>query len=80
MKIVRKDLYSTCEFGELKAGDVFVEDSKFIQMKTEEIAGSRCECYNSVCLTTGDMYYIDAGTKVKRVHAELTITNIEEAG
>lgn len=82
MKIIRKDKYSECEFGELKVGDVFIEDdggAQFIQMKTEEISDSRCNFYNAVSFPTGEMYYIDPCTKVRRVHAELIISNIEEA-
>lgn len=77
MKIVRKDKYSVCEFGELKVGDVFIEIvdgvEEFLQMKMND------ETYNAVSLTTGEPYAIDADTKVRRVHAELIITNIEEA-
>ena len=82
MKIVRKDRYSTCEFGKLKTGDVFIEvcgDGEFIQMKTE-LVGDGYLPHNSVSLATGDMYYVEASTEVRRVHAELIIENIEEAG
>ena len=81
MKIVRKDRYSVCEFGELKVGDVFIEivdgAEEFLQMKMNEVESD--ETYNAVSLTTGEPYAIDADTKVRRVHAELIITNIEEA-
>lgn len=82
MKIVRKDKYSECEFGELKVGDVFIEDDngvQYIQMKTEEVDDSHRNPYNAVSFPTGEMYYIDPCTKVRRVYAELIITNIEEA-
>ena len=81
MKIVRKDKYSVCEFGELKVGDVFIEIvdgvEEFLQMKTREIESD--EIYNAVSLVTGEPYAIEADTRVRRVHAELIITNIEEA-
>ena len=81
MKIVRKDKYSVCEFGELKFGDVFIEIvdgvNEFLQMKMNDIESD--ENYNAVSLDTGEPYSIDADTKVRRVHAELIITNIEEA-
>ena len=77
MKIVRKDKYSVCEFGELKVGDVFIEIvdgvEEFLQMKMND------ETYNAVSLVTGEPYAIEADTRVRRVHAELIITNIEEA-
>jgi hypothetical protein len=81
MKIVRKDKYSVCEFGELKVGDVFIEIvdgvEEFLQMKMNEVESD--EIYNAVSLVTGEPYAIEADTKVRRVHAELIITNIEEA-
>lgn len=81
MKIVRKDKYSVCEFGELKVGDVFIEIvdgvEEFLQMKMGEVESD--EIYNAVSLVTGEPYAIEADTKVRRVHAELIITNIEEA-
>ena len=81
MKIVRKDKYSICEFGELKVGDVFIEIvdgvEEFLQMKMNEVESD--EIYNAVSLVTGEPYAIEADTKVRRVHAELIITNIEEA-
>ena len=81
MKIVRKDKYSVCEFGELKVGDVFIEIvdgvEEFLQMKMREIESD--EIYNAVSLVTGEPYAIEADTRVRRVHAELIITNIEEA-
>lgn len=81
MKIVRKDKYSVCEFGELKVGDVFIEIvdgvEDFLQMKMREIESD--EIYNAVSLVTGEPYAIEADTRVRRVHAELIITNIEEA-
>lgn len=81
MKIIRKDKYSTCEFGELKVGDVFVEIvdgvDEYLQMKMSEVESD--ELYNAVSLVTGEPYAIEADTKVRRVHAELIITNIEEA-
>ena len=81
MKIVRKDKYSVCEFGELKVGDVFIEIvdgvEDFLQMKMNEVESG--EIYNAVSLVTGEPYSIEADTKVRRVHAELIITNIEEA-
>lgn len=81
MKIVRKDKYSVCEFGELKVGDVFIEIvdgvEEFLQMKMNEIESD--VTYNAVSLVTGEPYEITADTKVRRVHAELIITNIEEA-
>ena len=80
MKIVRKDRYSVCEFGELKVGDVFIEIvdgvEEFLQMKMNEIESD--ETYNAVSLVTGKPYSIEADTKVRRVHAELIITNSEE--
>ena len=82
MKIIRKDKYSTCNFGELKQGDVFVEmceGDEFLQMKTTEVGEGYGDCHNAVCLTDGEMYWLSAETKVRRVHAELIITNIEEA-
>lgn len=82
MKIVRKDKYSECEFGELKVGDVFIEDDngvQYIQMKTEEVEDTHCNSYNAVSFPTGEIYYIDPCTKVRRVQAELVISNIEEA-
>jgi hypothetical protein len=81
MKIVRKDKYSLCEFGELKVGDVFIEmceGNEFVQMKMEP-RDEDGEIYNAVCLTTGETYALTADTRVRRVHAELTIENIEEA-
>lgn len=83
MKIIRKDKYSECEFGELKICDVFIEEdggTQFIQMRTEEVEDNYHNTYNAVSLTTGEMYYIDPCTKVRRVNAELIISNIEEAG
>ena len=81
MKIVRKDKYSVCEFGELKVGDVFIETvdggEEFLQMKMSEVESD--EIYNAVSLVTGEPYAIEADTRVRRVHAELIITNIEEA-
>lgn len=81
MEIVRKDKYSVCEFGELKVGDVFIEIvdgvEEFLQMKMNEVESD--EIYNAVSLVTGEPYAIEADTKVRRVHAELIITNIEEA-
>ena len=81
MKIVRKDKYSVCEFGELKVGDVFIEIvdgvDDYLQMKMSEVDSD--ETYNAVSLVTGEPYAIEADTKVRRVHAELIITNIEEA-
>ena len=81
MKIVRKDKYSVCKFGELKVGDVFIEIvdgvEEFLQMKMNEVESD--ETYNAVSLVTGEPYAIEADTKVRRVHAELIITNIEEA-
>lgn len=82
MKIIRKDKYSECEFGELKVGDVCIEDAdgaQFIQMKTEEVEDNYHNPYNAVVFTTGELYYVDPRTKVRRVHAELIISNIEEA-
>lgn len=81
MKIVRKDKYSTCEFGELKIGDVFIEvneGAEFLQMKMEprEEDGA---IFNAVDLTNGDTYEVEANAQVRRVHAELIVTNIEEA-
>lgn len=82
MKIVRKDKYSICEFGELEIGDVFIETDnegeEFLQMKMNEIESDNT--YNAVCLVTGWPYEVSANTKVRRVHAELIISNIEEAG
>lgn len=81
MKIVRKDKYSTCQFGELKIGDVFIEvneGKEFLQMKMEP-REEDCVIYNAVDLTDGDTYEVTADTLVRRVHAELIITNIEEA-
>lgn len=81
MKIVRKDKYSTCEFGELKIGDVFIEmsgEEEFLQMKMEP-REEDCVIFNAVDLTTGDTYEVPPETRVRRVHAELIITNIEEA-
>jgi hypothetical protein len=80
MKIVRKDKYSVCEFGELKVGDVFIENvdgREFLQMKTHEVDSDKT--YNAVSLDTGEPYEIEANTEVRRVHAELIITNVEEA-
>ena len=81
MKIVRKDKYSVCEFGELKVGDVFIEIvdgvEEFLQMKMSEVESD--EIYNAVSLVTGEPYAIEADARVRRVHAELIITNIEEA-
>lgn len=81
MKIIRKDKYSVCEFGELKAGDVFIEivdgAREFLQMKMNEVESD--ETYNAVSLETGDPYTVEADTEVRRVHAELIITNVEEA-
>lgn len=81
MKIIRKDKYSVCEFGELKVGDVFIEivDGKreFLQMKMREVDGDKT--YNAVSLDTGEPYEIEDNTEVRRVHAELIITNVEEA-
>lgn len=81
MKIVRKDKYSVCEFGELKVGDVFIETvdggEEFLQMKMSEVESD--EIYNAVSLVTGEPYAIEADARVRRVHAELIITNIEEA-
>ena len=80
MKIVRKDRYSICEFGELRQGEVFIEivdgNEEWLQMKTSEVDSD--ETYNAVSLSTGEMYFVEAGTKVKRVDAELIIRNIEE--
>ena len=81
MKIIRKDKYSTCEFGELKIGDVFIETcqgKEFLQMKMEP-REEDCVIFNAVDLTTGDTNEVTADTRVRRVHAELIITNIEEA-
>lgn len=78
MKIVRKDESGMCRFDELKAGDVFIEDcdgAAFIQMKTEEI-DDHGDIYNAVSLSTGEMYGIDAHELVKRVNAELILTNV----
>ena len=61
-------------------GDVFIENcdgDEYLQMKTEEIE-SDCT-YNAVSLVTGQMYEVVANTKVRRVYAELIITDIEEA-
>ena len=81
MKIVRKDKYSVCEFGELKVGDVFIETvdggEEFLQMKMSEVESD--EIYNAVSLVTGEPYAIEADARVRRVHAELIITNIEDA-
>lgn len=81
MKIIRKDKYSVCEFGELKVGEVFVEIvdgvDEYLQMKMSEVESD--ENYNAVSLVTGEPYAIEADTKVRRVHAELIITNIEKA-
>lgn len=81
MKIIRKDKYSVCEFGELKVGDVFIETvdgvEEFLQMKMSEVESD--EIYNAVSLVTGEPYAIEADVRVRRVHAELIITNIEEA-
>ena len=81
MKIIRKDKYSVCEFGELKVGDVFIEivDGKreFLQMKMHEVYSDKT--YNAVSLDIGEPYEIEADTEVRRVHAELIITNFEEA-
>ena len=81
MKIVRKDKCSDCEFGELKVGDVFIEIvdgvEEFLQMKINEIDSDMT--YNAVSLVTGEPYEVSADTRVKRVHAELIITNAEEA-
>ena len=80
MKIVRKDKYSMCEFGELEAGDVFIEvcaDGEFIQMKTM-LTGDGHSPRNSIALASGEMYYIENTTLVHPVHAELIIENIEE--
>ena len=46
-------------------------------MKMSEVESD--EIYNAVSLVTGDPYSIEADTRVRRVHAELIITNIEEA-
>ena len=81
MKIVRKDRPFICKFGELKAGDVFIEIvdgvEEFFQMKMNEFESD--EIYNAVCLVTGEPYAIDADTRVRKVHAELIITNIQKA-
>lgn len=81
MKIIRKDKYSVCEFGELKVGEVFIEivdgAREFLQMKMYEVDSDKI--YNAVSLETGEPYEIEADTKVRRVHAELIITNVEEA-
>ena len=81
MKIIRKDKYSECGFGELKVGEVFIEIvdgvEEWLQMKISEIESD--EVYNAVSLVTGEPYAIDADTQVRRVHAELIISNIEEA-
>ena len=81
MKIIRKDKYSVCEFGELKVGDVFIEivDGKreFLQMKMHEVDSDKT--YNAVSLDTGETYEFEANSEVRRVHAELIITNVEEA-
>ena len=80
MKIIRKDKYSIYEFGELKVGDVFIEvvdRREFLQMKMHEVDSDKT--YNAVSLDTGEPYAIEADTEVRRVHAELIITNIEGA-
>ena len=80
MKIIRKDKYSVCEFGELKVGEVFIEivdGREFLQMKMHEVDSDKT--YNAVSLDTGEPYEIEADTEVRRVHAELIITNVEEA-
>lgn len=81
MKIIRKDKYFTCEFDELKIGEVFIEVSEgeeFLQMKIKPHEED-CIIYNAVDLTNGDTYEVKANTRVHRVHAELIVTNIEEA-
>lgn len=78
MKIVRKDQSQMCEFGELRVGEVFIEDvdgSEYIQMKMSEIEAD--ENYNAVSLVTGEPYHIAPNTKVMRVQAELIIRNFE---
>lgn len=78
MKVVRKDKSQMCEFGELRLGEVFIEDvdgSEYIQMKINTIEAD--EDYNAVSLVTGESYHIDPNAKVMRVTAELIISNFE---
>lgn len=78
MKIVRKDKSQMCEFGELRVGEVFIEDvdgSEYIQIKMSLIEAD--EDYNAVSLVTGESYHINPDVKVLRVQAELIISNFE---
>lgn len=71
MKINRMDNKTTCKFGELQVGDVFIECvdcEEYIQMKTDNIDG-----YNAVSLATGRMYDLEDDTRVIKVDAEITI-------
>jgi hypothetical protein len=77
MKIVRKNKYPVCEFGELKVGDVFIENcdgQEIIQMKTELVGDGDASC-NAVALSGGELYYIEFNTMVRPVAAELVISN-----
>ena len=78
MKIVRKDTCEMVEFGELAVGAVFIEITddgvEYIQIKMNTIEAD--EDYNAVSLVTGEPYHIYPETKVKKVEAELIISNL----
>lgn len=77
MKIIRNDQKALRPFGELKIGDVFIEEcdgKEYIQMKIDECEYGGDDC-NAVSLVTGEIYAVASLDMVRPVSAELVIND-----
>ena len=72
MKITKKHNDGLTSFFAVNTGDVFLSDNK-IFLKLDRIDPEEGDSINAICLSTGEVYWFDAETRVKIVEAELIV-------
>lgn len=69
MLIVDRRECATNSFGNLCSGECFIDpEDDMVNMKT-----SRSDCFNAVCLSTGELWEADPEARVIAVKAKLEI-------